>query len=53
MQEPVSKGMLSKKEEVGQFKEVLQEKEFLIKNNEERIKELENEVCSKIKILKK
>ncbi|CAH1100965.1 unnamed protein product [Psylliodes chrysocephalus] len=44
MQEPVSKGMLSKKEEVGQFKEVLQEKEFLIKNNEERIKELENEI---------
>nr|CAI5841300.1 unnamed protein product [Callosobruchus analis] len=45
MNEPVSKELLSKKEELGQYKEVVQEKDVLLKNHRARIKELENEVA--------
>ncbi|XP_023026283.1 transforming acidic coiled-coil-containing protein 3 [Leptinotarsa decemlineata] len=44
MQEPVSKELLSKNTELGQYKEVVQEKDVLIKNNKAKIKELENEI---------
>ncbi|CAH1984875.1 unnamed protein product [Acanthoscelides obtectus] len=45
MNEPVSKELLSKKDELGQYKEVVQEKDVLLKNHRARIKELEKEVA--------
>ncbi|XP_057669627.1 general vesicular transport factor p115-like isoform X2 [Diorhabda carinulata] len=46
MQEPVSKTLLAKKQEnSGEYKEVVQEKKVLIRNNKARIKELEEEVA--------
>nr|CAH7725079.1 unnamed protein product [Callosobruchus chinensis] len=45
MTEPVSKDLLSKKEELGQYKEVVQEEDVLLKNHRARIKELENEIA--------
>ncbi|KAG5876643.1 hypothetical protein JTB14_012988 [Gonioctena quinquepunctata] len=45
MQEPVSKQLLSSKSgDLGQYKEVVQEKDVLIKNNRAKIKELEKEL---------
>lgn len=44
MQEPVSKELLSKNNELGKFKEVVHEKDVLLKNNRARIKELEEQV---------
>ncbi|KAF7281810.1 hypothetical protein GWI33_004244 [Rhynchophorus ferrugineus] len=44
MQEPVSKDLLSKNNELGKFKEVVQEKDVLLRNNRARIKELEQQV---------
>ncbi|KAJ8926434.1 hypothetical protein NQ314_021223 [Rhamnusium bicolor] len=44
MQEPVSKELLSKNNELGQYKEVVHEKDVLLKNNRVRIKELEQQV---------
>ncbi|KAJ8949712.1 hypothetical protein NQ318_013581 [Aromia moschata] len=44
MQEPVSKEILSKNNELGQYKEVVQEKDVLLKNNRARIKELEEQI---------
>lgn len=45
MQEPVSKELLSKNNELGKFKEVVHEKDVLLKNNRARIKELEEQVA--------
>ncbi|KAJ8913466.1 hypothetical protein NQ315_013846 [Exocentrus adspersus] len=45
MQEPVSKEILSKNNELGKYKEVVQEKDVLLKNNRARIKELEEQVA--------
>ncbi|XP_028136529.1 transforming acidic coiled-coil-containing protein 3-like isoform X2 [Diabrotica virgifera virgifera] len=45
MQEPVSKSsLLTQKEDVGHYKEVVQEKDVLIRNNKEKIRELETEI---------
>ncbi|CAH1183890.1 unnamed protein product [Phaedon cochleariae] len=44
MQEPVSKQLLTKSSELGQYKEVVQEKDVLIRNNTAKLKELENEL---------
>ncbi|KAJ8984373.1 hypothetical protein NQ317_003521 [Molorchus minor] len=45
MQEPVSKEeMISKNTEIGQYKEVVHEKDVILKNNKARIKELEEQI---------
>ncbi|CAG9831192.1 unnamed protein product [Diabrotica balteata] len=45
MQEPVSKSLLTQKEDVSHYKEVVQEKDVVIRNNKEKIRELEAEIA--------
>ncbi|CAH0554580.1 unnamed protein product [Brassicogethes aeneus] len=44
MQEPISKDLLSKKTDIGKYKEFVQEKDVILKNQKEKIKDLEQHI---------